>query len=214
MAAAVEHIGYLRGNSFQTILDAGANKGQFALATRHCHPQAQIWAFEPLAEEAACFGAVFADDTRVILEPFALGSASGEAEIHVSARADSSSLLPIGELQDSFFPGTREAGTRTIEVRRLDEVVSADDLVGSSLLKIDVQGFELELLRGAESLLSHIDAIYVECSFVELYTGQALAADVIAFLSERGFRLEGIYNPSYDADGRAIQADFAFEKVK
>ena len=52
--------------------------------------------------------------------------------------------------------------------------------------------------------------VYAECSFVELYTGQALAHDVIAWLRERGFSLSGVYNMGYDQNGRAVQGDFLF----
>ena len=81
-----------------------------------------------------------------------------------------------------------------------------------ALLKLDVQGFEMDALRGCESLLHKFDLIYCECSFIELYTGQKLASDVIAWLAERDFPIKGIYNMSYDSDGVAIQADFLFQR--
>ena len=74
---------------------------------------------------------------------------------------------------------------------------------GPSLLKLEVQGFEL-------AALSYFAYVYVECSFVELYAGQAMAADVISFCAEHGLTLAGIYNPSYDREGRAVQADLFF----
>ncbi|MEM0954549.1 MAG: FkbM family methyltransferase [Pseudomonadota bacterium] len=213
VAAAIEHSPILRQRPYVSIFDVGGNKGQFALAARHWQPSAEIYSFEPLTFEADRFERVFDKDEHVTLHRYALGSAAGEATIHVSARSDSSSLLPISDLQSHFFPGTQEADTQTIQVRRLDEVLQREDCDSRVLLKIDVQGFELEVLRGAEGLLSEIDDIYVECSFVELYEGQALASDVIDFLSGKGYRLTGMYNPSYDKSGLAIQADFAFERV-
>jgi hypothetical protein len=87
--------------------------------------------------------------------------------------------------------------------------VSAGELDAAAMLKIDVQGFELEALQGCEGLLDKFAYIYAECSFLELYTGQALAGDVIAWLHHRGFALSGIYNVSYEL-GRSIQADFLF----
>jgi len=77
-----------------------------------------------------------------------------------------------------------------------------------------VQGFELEALRGYEDSLKCFVLVYSECSFVELYSGQALVHEVIAWLRERDFRLSGAYNMSYDGQGRAAQADFLFEKNK
>jgi len=98
-------------------------------------------------------------------------------------------------------------------VAPLDNFISAADLVAPALLKIDVQGFELEALQGCASLLGSFQYVYVECSFVELYEGQALAHDVIGYLGEHGFRLSGIYNTHYDKSGLAIQGDFLFERV-
>jgi len=90
--------------------------------------------------------------------------------------------------------------------------VTESDLIQPALLKIDVQGYELSTLQGCETLLGRFSHVYVECSFVVLYAGQALAADVIRHLGERGFCLIGIYNVQYSPEGRALQADFLFAK--
>ena len=76
-----------------------------------------------------------------------------------------------------------------------------------------MQGFELEALRGCEDLLKRFAYVYAECSFVELYSGQALADGVIAWLRERGFRLIGVYHMSYDRNGHAVQGDFLFSSI-
>ncbi|MHB8571083.1 MAG: FkbM family methyltransferase [Metallibacterium sp.] len=81
------------------------------------------------------------------------------------------------------------------------------------MLKLDVQGYELQALRGCETLLEAFAWVYCECSFVELYAGQALADAVIAWLRERGFGLLGAYNMANDRDGRAVQADFLFGRA-
>jgi len=137
---------------------------------------------------------------------------AGEADINISNSPDSSSLLPISDLQTQHFPGTQRAASTTLQVKRLDSCIAGAELGKNSLLKIDVQGFELELLKGATELLPHIQAVYVECSFIELYQGQALASAVIDFLHEHGFTLAGFYNPQYDPSGAAIQADLAFNR--
>src|SRR5680860_170414 len=64
----------------------------------------------------------------------------------------------------------------------------------------------------SSSLLPRLDWVYCECSFVELYSGQKMAADVIDWLSAKGFRIKGIYNPSYDNVGKSVQADFLFRR--
>jgi hypothetical protein len=140
----------------------------------------------------------------------AVGPRVGNATIHISARDDSSSLLPITALQNQIFPGTSEIGQETVRIGPLREFVRSEEIEPPALLKIDVQGYELETLKGCESLLDRFAYIYVECSFVELYAGQANASEVIDFLHERGFVLKGIYNITYDRSGLAVQADFFF----
>jgi hypothetical protein len=133
-------------------------------------------------------------------------------KIHVSKHDDSSSLLPISGLQNTIFPGTSERETRIVEVKPLDEILDKAILTQPAFLKIDVQGFEIEVLKGCESLLSAFTAIYTECSFVELYVGQSLAPEVISFLEKKNFALIGVYNLSYSKQGYPIQGDFLFEK--
>jgi len=194
----------------QTVVDIGANRGQFALSARRAWPDARIVSFEPLPEPARKFKRVFGEDSRVTLHQVAIGDVVGEATMHVSRLDDSSSLLPITKEQRQVFPGTSEVGTVSVRVGRLAEFVRPDEILAPALLKIDVQGYELEALQGCEDMLSRFDSIYCECSFVELYAGQALAGQVVAWLADTGFDLAGIYNTHYDRAGRAIQADFLF----
>lgn len=85
VAASVEHAGVLRNlGPLRTVVDVGANRGQFALAARHLFPQARIVSFEPIAGPAALWRAVFAGDGRARLIDAAIGPEPGEAEIHVS----------------------------------------------------------------------------------------------------------------------------------
>lgn len=214
VAAGVEHATVLPNlGALCSVVDIGANRGQFALAARRCFPAADIISFEPLHRPAAIFRQVFVNDTAVVLHEAAIGSEPGEAMIHLSARDDSSSLLPITARQNTLFPGTAEAGTATIKMVRLSDHVSAESIAAPALLKLDVQGFELQALAGCEDLLECFAWVYVECSFVELYAGQAFADAVIAWLRERGFVLRGVYHMAYDDAGCAVQADFLFSCI-
>jgi len=213
VAASIEHKSVLRNLHACTVIDIGANRGQFALVARLAFPTAKIISFEPLPKPAALFRRVFARDDVVVLHVAAIGPTSGQCAMHVSGRDDSSSLLPISALQEKIFPGTSEVGTVAVHVAPLDTFINEEDIVAPAMLKLDVQGFELDALQGCESLLSKFEWVYCECSFVELYSGQKLAADVISWLSDKGFRVKGIYNPAYDSEGQAIQADFLFQYI-
>jgi len=214
VAASVEQADFLNTYTWKTIVDIGANRGQFSLAARQCQPDAKIFSFEPLLKPAETFRRVFSNDDKTILFPYAIGTEKKTSIIHLSSRDDSSSLLPITDTQKDLFPGTAECGVTEINVVPLDEILKLKDIKKSALLKLDVQGYELEALMGSESFLQQFDHIYVECSFIELYKGQALVHDIIDYLSENDFYMGGIYNLSYDKQGVAIQGDFLFIKNK
>jgi len=106
--------------------------------------------------------------------------------------------------------GTTINVKKAIQLRRLASVLRRDQIVAPALLKIDVQGFELEVLKGSRELLNLFETVYVEASYLELYEGQALAGDVIEFMRECGFEIQGVYN-QYEHEIRgALQADFLF----
>jgi FkbM family methyltransferase len=212
VAAAVEHVSVLACLDCLTVVDIGANRGQFALVARRCFPQAHIVSFEPLPVPTECFRQMLGKDPRVTVHQAAVGDASGDATIHIPEEDDSSSLFPITALQSALFPGTAEVRTQTVRIGRLSEFIDAQSIEPPALLKLDVQGYELEVLRGCEELIDRFLYAYVECSFVELYEGQALADEVIGWLREHGFRLRGVHNAVYDRHGQAIQADFLFIK--
>ena len=209
--SGAEHRHVLSRN-LKTVVDVGANRGQFSLAVRQWSPDARVISFEPLSGPAAIFREVFSGDALVVLHQSAIGPASARQEMHVSARDDSSSLLPISAAQTGMFPGTGEVAITEVRVGPLDEFISANELIAPAMLKIDVQGYEYEALSGCETLLRHFDQIYCECSYLEFYSGQKLAGEVIDWLSARGFHLAGKHNTAYDHRGQAIQADFLFRR--
>lgn len=213
IAASVEHVVVLRALECATVVDIGANRGQFSLVAKKCWPRAKVISFEPLREPAELYRRVFRNESSVLLHEAAIGPVYENCSMHVSARDDSSSLFPISSLQSEIFPGTDEVGIVNVHVAPLSEFVSEDEIQGIALLKLDVQGFEMEALLGCESLLSKFDWVYCECSFIELYSGQKLAADVIEWLADKDFKIKGIYNPSYDRNGQAVQADFLFSRA-
>ena len=196
----------------RTVVDIGANRGQFALAARHRWATARVISFEPLERPASLFRKIFSRDDFVVLHEAAIGPSDDLGTMHLSRRDDSSSLLAITSLQDAIFPGTDEVGTVNVRVAPLSVFLKADDVLAPALLKVDVQGYEIEVLRGCESLLAQFDYVYCECSYLELYKGQALAGSVIAWLAGRGFTISGVFNATYDDIGRAVQADFLFER--
>ena len=210
VAASIEHLPAIRTCAANTLLDAGANKGQFSLAFRSLRPSALIVAFEPLPKAADTFERMFAGDELTSIQRVALAGAEGSAIFHVADREDSSSLLKPGSRQERAF-GVRAASTINVRLKRLDECVAIDTLQHPILLKVDVQGGELGVFEGCDQL-SEIDFIYVELSFVELYERQPLFDDVSAYLVGRGFRLAGVFNQVSTKEFGPTQVDVLFQR--
>jgi len=214
VAASTEHDRILEGLGLDTIVDIGANRGQFALCARRLFPKATIYSFEPLQRPAAVYRRVFEHDPAVKLFPVAIAAEAGSASMHVSRWDVSSSLLPTAQAQHDNFPLTEEARQEAVTKARLSECLAREQIAGVALLKLDVQGFELAALHGCEELLDRFQYVYVEASFVELYVGQALASEVLAYLLQAGFRLLCVANVTNGRSRRPIQADFLLGRAQ
>lgn len=210
VAATTEHLEVIRFCAPATVVDVGANKGQFSIATRGLLPNARIEAFEPLPGAAERFEAVFSGDPFTRLHRVAVGSADERRPFHVADREDSSSLLKVGQGQRQAY-GIGAAREIEVQVKPLDCVLDTSALPRPTLLKIDVQGAEMDVLRGIDGL-GMFDFIYAELSFVELYEGQSLFGDVVAYLDQRGFTVRGIYNQSVTRAYGPTQVDCLFAK--
>ena len=211
VAPSAEHLAVLRPLDIDGIIDVGANRGQFTLACGVAKRGVPVVAFEPIPSEAQTFRKAVGSTRQVVLFQSAVGEADGSATLHLSRSADSSSLLPIGRRQTELFADTAQVAEITVPVRRLDDL--GDSWAGRSrqLLKVDVQGFELSVLRGAPNTLKSCAYVYAECSEVELYDGQPLRSEVAAFLKERGFTEPARFN-AYFHKGQLIQADYLFSR--
>lgn len=215
MLPAVEHQPVLKQLTGVTaVIDVGANIGQFAIVAREVFPTAPIISFEPLAGAGSKLRHLFKGDERFEHIALALSETEGTVPFHLSGADDSSSLLPLASRQVAEFPATRSVDTLQVPTRRMDAALASHDLpTGGVLLKLDTQGTELAILRGASEILERVRYIIVEASFVELYEGQASAAEITAFLSDRRWRLQAVYDvKSSRLTGEPIQADFVFER--
>lgn len=215
VAATTEHWPLRNLIAPRTVIDIGANKGQFSLFALEAWPGCRVIAFEPLPGPASRYRAVLAGNPAARLVQAAVAPEAGPVEIHLSEREDSSSLLPIAERMTGIFPQARGTGrTITVEAGPLARFVDAKELRGGHvLLKLDVQGFELEALKGCEPCLEQLEHVYVECSYIELYRGQALIGEVTSYLNGRGFILAAEINLVSGKGVGRIQSDCLFSRA-
>lgn len=203
----------LATHNVNLVLDVGANTGQFARSLRALGYQGRIVSFEPIA--AAWQQLVESSRSDALWEVAprgAVGEANGEAELHISENSCSSSILNILDPHVEAMPTSAYVRTESVPVRRLDEVAAQylrEDPV--SFLKIDTQGYEAQVLRGAPELLRRCVGLCVELSLTPLYARQSLYREVAGYLEERGFELWDIATAFADPrTERILQIDATF----
>lgn len=195
-----------------TVLDIGANVGQFGRELRRAGFTGRIISLEPLAEAFAVLQRQAASDSSWITERSAVGAAVGTLTMNVAANSVSSSALPMLELHADAAPQSRYVTTEDVPATTVDELVKRHSVTPeSTLLKIDVQGYEAPVLAGAAATLDRFAAVRTEMSLVPLYEGQVLFGEILNELNGRGFDLwqlePGFVEPS---TGRLLQADGVF----
>ncbi len=206
---------WLRQSGVRTVIDVGAHKGEFACAIRAVLPGARIYAFEPLEDCYEILRRKLGANGHGRAFLAAVGRRDGTLTLWRSSYAKSSSILPMAELHKVSFPWTATTTPQNVEIKSLDSYNGQLQLEPKVLLKIDVQGYEAEVLRGAAQLLQKVDCILLEISFRPLYEGQPSFAEIHSLLHEAGFsysgNLEQLLSP---LDGSLLQADALFVRTR
>ncbi|HUD46892.1 MAG TPA: FkbM family methyltransferase [Candidatus Baltobacteraceae bacterium] len=194
------------------LVDVGANVGAYVAAVLKLISPRQIVAIEPLPSCHSQLASVLASNRNNLLIKAAAGEAGGEIEIHFADDSKMSSVLsPLPEIAGSYHPGVFDTRQMLkVPLVRIDDIVPANKPVG--LLKLDVQGFEVSALRGAEATLKRTRAVQVEINYTPHYEGAASFDDVHRFLAASGFQLYGVSEP-YFGSNRPLWADAVYSKV-
>jgi FkbM family methyltransferase len=172
------------------VLDAGANHGQFALLCRSCGHRGEIISFEAsAAAHTKLLTKAAADPLWTVADRVALGATAGEAQINIASNSMSSSILPMLDAHLSAAPASRYVHKEKVPMRRLDDLLPALNPSRRILFKLDVQGYESQVLAGAPGVLSRALAVQLEMSIVPLYDGELLMPQMIAKMSAHGFDL-------------------------
>ena len=174
----------LKEKKIDCIFDVGANEGQFVEELRYYGYKNNIISFEPYLEAYSKLLLNSKKDEKwKVYEPIALGNKNSTNTINVSKNSVSSSILKIKKEHIDNAPDSEVINQQSIQVKKLEDVLLEFDLTDKVLfLKIDTQGYEFEVLKGAEKVLNQFQGILVEVSLIELYEGQKSWFEVVNFL--------------------------------
>jgi len=193
-------------------IDVGANVGQYGRELRTNGYRGRIVSFEPVADAFARLTQSARNDPAWECIHLALGNQASDVSMNVAANLSSSSVLPMAgrhhlAMSESVYVRTETAQMTELDTLR-DHVFRGHD---PAFLKIDVQGYELDVLRGASETLPLIHALEVELSLVCLYEGQPLFCELVDHLAVRGYTLFSLEPAFADPEsGRTLQMDGLF----
>ncbi|MEM8950076.1 MAG: FkbM family methyltransferase [Pseudomonadota bacterium] len=207
LAAVLEY------HRIDTVLDVGANVGQYGQRLRNWGYGGRIVSFEPLKDTHQELSARAASDRLWDVAPrMAIGDVDGEIDIQVSAESDMSSILPQNELLQEVSPSSAIQSTEHVPIHRLDSI--AKDYVDAesrAFLKIDTQGFEPQVLDGGEALLPQLVGIQLEMSLLPLYQGEHDYQAMIQRLAAAGFTLHLVLPGYFERKlARMVEIDGVF----
>lgn len=187
----VKQNNWLHRLGIETVIDVGANEGQFiGVITQTIAPK-RIYAFEPIL---ACYQRLREHTKNLPVTAFQVGLSdyNGSSEINISQNLVSSSILEIDNLHTTLYPESKYTKTETIKIARMDDVMKSEPILGGLLIKIDVQGYEEKVLKGGRETVMRASAVIIESSFRQLYQEQWLFHQVYAFFADAGFVFFGL----------------------
>lgn len=195
-----------------TVVDVGANIGQFASSLRAVGYRGRIVSFEPLADAYLELRHAAERDGEWYTANVALGDNNGTATINRSANSYSSSILEMTRAHSDAAPDSAYIDAKRIEIITLSDAVQNYHIEPRrSLLKVDTQGYEYPVLHGSEAVAREFAMMKLELSLVELYRGQMLYQEMLEYMEKLGFELCGIEEGFVDRQsGRMLQFDGTF----
>ncbi|WP_426094218.1 FkbM family methyltransferase [Flavobacterium sp. DSR2-3-3] len=196
-----------------TIIDVGANSGQFTKVATHLYPHAQIHTFEPLPDLYSIIEKKFSSNPNINTYNIALGNEDGTILFNKNKFGHTSSILEINEENIHFTRKDNVLEQIRVQIKKLDSIALFTDKTHLSLLKLDVQGYELEVLKGADQTLKAIDYIIIEANLEELYSSQPSFTVMNNYLQMKGFELMGMLDFNLGNKNKYIEFDLLYRKI-
>jgi len=203
----------IRGWPIRTIIDVGANTGQFAKKISAFFPNAKLYCFEPLPGPFEILKEWATQRSKIVCFNLALGDKEVDLEMFLHEdHTPSSSLLPTTILAEQLYPFTKKQKSVRVRQNTLDAILGSNDseMVPEILIKLDVQGYENRVIAGGEKIFSAASACILEVNLENLYDGQTGFKDLLMMLETLGYRYGGNLNQAYAEDGRCIFLDAVF----
>lgn len=198
--------------NIDTLIDIGANIGQYALDMRAIGYNKRIISFEPLKSAFKELEKISSSDDKWLVQNYALGDQDVQSVINVSDNSVSSSILNILPTHLNVEPKSKYISKEKIEIRKIDSILNSFCKKENNIMvKIDTQGFEKKVIDGAIESLSDIKVIQLEMSIIPLYEDEMLFVEMINYLNDKGFQLFSIENGHSDLiSGQLFQIDGIF----
>jgi FkbM family methyltransferase len=196
------------------VIDGGAHMGAFVDAIRACCPGARLLCIEPDPVSAAVLRKRFLGDPNLVVVQSALGADCGNAVFNINRSRATNSLL----MMTRATTGLLNQLTTTVEridvtVTTLDETIRAHAFPACDIIKLDLQGHDLEALKGAKVALKSAKVVIVEVWFTLIYARSATFAAICEFMSEHGFAIYSLAGLHYSTAGRLLWSDALFVRT-
>jgi len=199
------------GNRALVIYDVGANRGNTTRRFLEYFPAARIFAFEPFPALVKEMQDQFMGNPNVVIDASGIAEKSGTQLFYVNTSIDTSSFLPSKLTGLNSDPQVKTREQITVPIKTIEDSLKENNLQHIHILKLDIQGSELNALKGASQLLKNkkIDLIYTEAYFIQQYVDQPLFPEIALYLLNYGYQLQDIYNPIY-GKGKLAWCDAVF----
>jgi FkbM family methyltransferase len=201
------------GRTAHHIIDGGAFEGEITAQYVAAFPDAHVWAFEPTPAQVERLRTRFAYEPRVTIVPAALGAVEGRAELALNDAPATNSLLSLDLATGAYLdhPVLTE-GAVDVAVETLDGFCQKQGLESLSIVKLDVQGWEDQVIAGARQILrrGHVDLFFTEVNFVYVYEEQTKIWDLMRSLNEHGYQLYDLYGARRSSAGQLKWCDALF----
>ncbi len=176
----------------KTIIDIGANKGQFSEACFQLFDKVKIIAIEPDANTSKILKKNLSDKNIDIISKV-ISSRIGTINFQINEDSQVSSVLSLGKDRKKFFLNSKVKNIKKLPVSTLDRVINKR-VKKPILIKIDTQGLEYEIIKGAKNILKITKWVILEVPLKKLYKGQKNFDDLNNIMKKNNFSLTGVLN--------------------